>query len=144
MNPHISSVLKKAQDHLASWLLPLLGTSLSGGVLWAESYLARQVSDPTDIWLIRAISVSVLLLFLLAGLWFYHRPKFKHIPSIGVHENIKTGAYFCSFCYLTKKLESPLNKTNAGLSCPACFKSIYTQEYLNEITNVKTKNNWRI
>ena len=120
MNPHISSVLEKAQAHLLSWSLPLLGTALSGGVLWAEDYLARQVSDPTDLWLIRAIAVSVLLLFLLAGSWFYYRPKYKFIHDLGINKNLKTGHYFCSPCYVKNKLESPLKTEPHGWFCNVC------------------------
>ncbi|HZV99205.1 MAG TPA: hypothetical protein VFF74_09475 [Methylophilaceae bacterium] len=120
MNLDISSVLEKIQAHLLSWLLPLLGTALSGGALWAEDYLARQVSDPTDIWLIRAIALSVLLLFLLAALWFYFRPKYKFLPDFGINKNLKTGQYFCSPCYIKNKLESPLKTEPHSWFCNVC------------------------
>lgn len=122
MSPQLSSALEKLQAHLMSWVLPIIGTTLSGGLLLAEDYLARQVSDPTDIWLIRAISVSVLLLFLLAASYFFFRPKYKFMPDLGVNKNLKTGQYFCSPCYVKNKLESPLETHPHSWRCNVCHK----------------------
>jgi hypothetical protein len=116
------SVSEKIKAHMITYLSPIIGTTALGIVLVLEDFLAKYIPTPTEIWAIRSIALSMLFLGLVFGTYFYFRPKFKHIPKIGVHQNIKTGAYFCSHCLLTKKLLSPMQdrKNNRGWQCPAC------------------------
>ena len=125
------SLSEKLQAHLLTWLLPALGTLLSGVVLWAQTYFAQFLPEPKEIWAVRAIALSLLLLPLPLASWLYFRPKFKHLPRLGVHQNIKTGAYFCSPCLIKSKLHSPLRELPDGSRwhCRVCGVSANNPDY---------------
>lgn len=93
-----------------------------GAVLLLERALQKYIPEPQALWAVRAIAVSLLLLGFLVASYFLYRPKFKHLPSLGVHQNIKTGAYFCSQCLIKNKLHSPLRELPDGSrwNCRVC------------------------
>ena len=126
------SVLERVRAHLLTWLLPIIGAALLALLLLIEQRLATLVPQPAEIWAVRAIAVSLLLLGLLGASYFWFRPKFKHLPRLGVHQNIKTGEYFCSHCLITKKLHSPLKslKDNFGWQCSSCGKWEKNPDYI--------------
>ena len=101
------SMLKKVQTHLLTWLLPTIGTVALGIVLLLEQHLAKLIPQPTEIWAVRAIAISLLLLCLVAVSYFRYRPKFKPL-SWGVHQDIKSGTYYCSACLIQNKIHSPM------------------------------------
>ena len=125
------SVLEKVQAHLLTWLLPTIGTVALGIVLLLEQHLAKLIPQPTETWAVRAIAISLLLLGLLTASYFRYRPKFKHLPRLGVHQNIKTGAYFCSPCLIKNKLHSPLRELPDGSRwhCRVCGVSVNNPDY---------------
>ena len=125
------SIVEKAKAHLLAWLLPTLGTLALGGVLLLEGNLQKYIPEPQALWAVRAIAVSFLLLGLLVASYFLYRPKFKHLPRLGVHQNIKTGAYFCSPCLIKSKLHSPLRElpNSRGWHCRVCGVSANNPDY---------------
>ena len=125
------SIVEKAKAYLLSWLLPTLGGVALGAILLLEETLQKYVPEPQALWAMRAIAVSLLLLSLLVATYFYHRPKFKHLPRLGVHQNIKTGAYFCSPCLIKNKLHSPLRELpkSKGWHCRVCGVSANNPDY---------------
>jgi hypothetical protein len=113
MSPQLSSILEKTRARLLDWLLPTIGTALAGIVLASESHLAKLIPTQPELWAVRSIALSLVLLGLLLGALFWFRPKFAP-TDFGVHKNIKTGAYFCSTCLIPNKIHSPMFLSGDG------------------------------
>lgn len=124
------SLVEKAKAHLLSWLLPALGTLALGAILWLEESLQKFIPEPQSLWAVRAIGISVLLLCLLVALYFWFRPKLISL-SWGVHQDVKTGAYFCTKCLITETRHSPLYLYDNGKvwRCSACHTIRDNPEY---------------
>lgn len=113
MNSLLSSMLEKAQARLLDLVLPAIGATLAGIALVAEGHLAKLVPSQPELWAVRAIALSLVLFGLLLGSFFYFRPKFKPLPW-GVHQDTKTGTYFCSACLISNKVHSPMYLSSDG------------------------------
>jgi hypothetical protein len=107
MNPLLSSTLEKMRARLLDWLIPTIGTTLAGIALASEAHLAKLIPSQPELWAVRAIALSLVLLGLLLGTLFWFRPKFKPL-SWGVHQDAKTGNYYCSACLIQNKVHSPM------------------------------------
>ena len=113
MSPLLSSMLEKTRARLLDLLLPTIGAALAGMLLVSEAHLANLVPSPPELWAVRAIALSLVLLGLLLGLLFWFRPKLKPL-SWGVHQDAKTGSYFCSTCLIPNKVHSPMYLSSDG------------------------------
>lgn len=107
MNPLLSSMLEKTRARLLDWLLPTIGTALAGITLVSEAHLAKLIPIQPELWAVRAIALSLALFGLLLGSLFWFSPKLKPLPW-GVHQDAKTGSYFCSVCLIPNKIHSPM------------------------------------
>ena len=125
-----SVVIEKAKAYLVSWLLPVLGTLALAVILLLEESLQKFVPEPQSLWAVRAIAISLLLLGLLVASFFWFRPKLKPLLW-GVHQDAKTGAYFCSKCFLIERRHSPLYLYDheSRWRCSACAFSCNNPEY---------------
>lgn len=121
MNPLLSSMLEKTRARLLDWLLPTIGTTLAGIALASEEHLAKLVPSQPELWAVRAIALSLVLFGLLLGSFFHYRPKLKPVDW-GAHQDTKTGAYFCSKCFIEHKRLSPLylSKDKSQYKCSIC------------------------
>jgi hypothetical protein len=85
-----------------------LVTSLSAlGAATYHSEIKPYLADPTGVKLFVTIILLVLLIAFSSGLYFWHKKTLKPL-SWGVHQNIKTGEYFCSTCFIQNKIYSPM------------------------------------
>lgn len=144
MADHPPTLIEKAQAQLWAWLLPALGATISAGLLWAQTYFAQYLQDPTGILSVRLLAAAILLLSLGVSAFFYFRPKFRHLTRLGVHQDIKTGAYFCSPCLINKKLHSPLRELPDGSRwhCRSCGVSANNPDHVKPPTPPREKHSW--
>jgi hypothetical protein len=94
-------------------MLPTIGTTLAGIALTSEEHLAKLIPNQPELWAVRAIALSLVLFGLLLGSLFWFRPKLKPM-SWGVHQDTKSGAYFCSSCLISNKVHSPMYLSSDG------------------------------
>ncbi len=127
-------------------IFPSLCVFLGAVLLTAEKSLSQLIPSPQEIWAVRAVALAVVLFGLLVGVYFWLKPKFRHLSDIGVHQEIKTGVYVCSHCWITKKLCAPLNDLGSGQGwrCPACSKSVHTKAYLDSLLKPLSKINYPV
>jgi len=122
MKDWILSLLQELLKQKLTLLFALLIPIQTACFVFLRTYLLPHLADPTGLIALIAITISISLLLVGLVTYFWFRPKFKHLPLLGVHENIKTGAYFCSCCFLKNKLHSPLTTTSNGWKCGVCGK----------------------
>jgi hypothetical protein len=124
--------VEKLKAQIWVWLWPAVGSLLSGVALSAQTFLSQYLQDPSGLIAVRAIALSLFLVPLPLAAYLYFRPKFKHLPHLGVHQNIKTGEFVCSHCLLTRKLYSPLKtlKNNFGWQCSSCERWVSNPDYV--------------
>lgn len=68
-------MLDKARDNLWQWLFPTLGLALTGIVVAGERYFATLIPNPPEVWAVRAMALSLVLMGLLVGTYFWYRNK---------------------------------------------------------------------
>lgn len=96
--------------------------SILGAVSLFRTHLAHFVPSPPEEWAVLTTGAALAALLTVAFAYFWFRPKYKHIPDLGINQNIKTGDYFCSPCWVKDKLHSPLTNTDHGWKCRVCNK----------------------
>lgn len=113
----LSSLATKALAQLIArkveLLLAFLSPALAGGLLYLHTEIAPRLSDPTGWLALKAIALSAALFPLPAAVYFWVSPKLKPL-SWGVHQDAKTGAYFCSVCLIPNKVHSPMYLSSDG------------------------------
>ena len=119
----------------------MLAPILSGGMIYLHDEIAPLLSDTTGWLALKTTALSITVLLLSIAFYLWHRPNFKHLPLLDVHENIKTGTYFCSRCLLKEKLQSPLATVSHGWKCPACSK--WSEDPDNPSVNLPTVHHWK-
>lgn len=75
MSRWLPEMLDKARDNLWQWLSPALGVALTGIVVAGENYFATLIPKPPEVWAVRAIALSLALIGLLVGTYFWYRNK---------------------------------------------------------------------
>jgi len=113
MRQWLTSLLKTVLAQKLPLLLASLSPALAGGLLYLRTEIAPHLSDQTGWLALQAIAVTAALLPLPLVAYFWFRPKFKPL-SWGVHQNLKTGAYFCSTCLIPSKVHSPMYLSSDG------------------------------
>jgi hypothetical protein len=113
--------LKKLATRKAEVLLVLAMPAVVSVAEVLQTYLVQFVPKPTEIWALRALEVAALGLLAALVSFFYFRPKLKPVDW-GAHQDTKTGAYFCSKCFIEHKRLSPLylSKDQSQYKCPIC------------------------
>lgn len=113
----LSSLLTKALTQVLAQKVPLLWALLSpilaSGVISLRGALSPHLSDPTGSTALLAIALLAALMPLPFVAYFWFRPKFKALPW-GVHQDIKTGSYFCSACLIPNKIHSSMFLSSDG------------------------------
>jgi len=120
-------------------LLVLLSPALSGVLLYLHTEIAPHLSDPTGWLTLKAIALSASLFPLPFAAYFWFLPKLKPLP-FGVYQDIKTGAYFCSRCYLKDKKYYPLETTSNGWKCSVCGQ--WKEDPQNPVSPIPTVHHW--
>ena len=124
MPPWLSSLGTRVLAQLLARKLELLLVSLSPTLtsvwFYFRTEIAQHLSDPTGRLALLTTGISISLFPLTLASYFWFRPKLKHIPSLGVHKDIKTGSYYCSRCYLKDKKSHPLKTVHHAWQCHVC------------------------
>ena len=124
------SVLKAVLAQKLSLLLGSLSPVLAIVLLYLHNEIAPHLSDPTG-WIALLSMTGLVAIFPLPfAVYFWFRPRFKPLQW-GVHQNIKTGCYFCSTCLLKNKLRSPLylSRDNKFWKCSVCDNQRLNPDY---------------
>jgi hypothetical protein len=121
-------------------LLVLLSPALSGVLLYLHTEIAPHLSDPTGWLTLKAIALSVALFPLPFAAYFWFRPKLKHVPELDIHKDTKTGAYFCSRCYLKENKYAPLSIAHHGWRCSRHGE--WFQDPNNPVVPIPTVHHW--
>ncbi len=119
LRQHLLQAVAKLLVQKLAVSLASLGPLIAAVALSWQSYLAPLMSDPTGVLTLRLALLAVVSIFLAIGTFFWFRKKFEGMP-FGVHQDIKTGVYFCSRCYLKDKKRYPLETTAHGWRCLVC------------------------
>ena len=122
MKTFFSTLLSRLIAQKLAVILLSAGSILTSVTLWYQTYLAKYLADPTG-----KVALLFLLLFVLSGLsaigsYYWFKPKYIFISDLGINQNLKTGAYFCSPCLVKEKLHAPLTITDTGWRCRVCGK----------------------
>lgn len=118
----LSDLLKQLLQRKAEAIVALLVPTVIALIEAGQSYLVQFVPEPAPVWALRAIALSIASMLIGYLSYIYFRPKFKFLPT-GINQDIKTGAFFCSPCFVKNKLHSPLRDYGHGWSCSVCGKS---------------------
>jgi hypothetical protein len=114
------SLLQKMLLQKATVILTLLVPIQTAVGIYLRERIAPHLADTTGLIPMIAISLMASTILICLASYYWYRPKFKHLPKFGVHENIKTGAYFCSRCLIKFKIQSPLTTKKHGWICSVC------------------------
>lgn len=127
-----SRITNKIQDDAVSWLFGAGTVVITSAFLSVQGSLAPYFADSSGKLALWAFAAAVLFLILAVYIHIKNKPKYKHLPAIGVHQHLKSGAYFCSHCLITQKQHSPLHisPNRKGWSCSACDKFIKNPDYI--------------
>ena len=125
---------RKVEALLGSIWLSSLSVSIS-----LRHDLAQFVPSPTDEWAVLTTGASIAALATALFSYFWFRPKLKPL-QFGVHQDAKTGAYFCSRCYLKDKKHFPLETTSNGWKCRVCGQ--WKEDPNNPVTPLPVKSYW--
>jgi len=107
MKSWLLSQLKTLLARKAEALLVLTMPAVVAVTEALQSYLVKLVPSPTEIWALRATEVAVIAILGAVLSFVYFRPKLKPLPW-GVHQDVKTGVYFCSVCLIPNGIHSPM------------------------------------
>lgn len=139
LRQHLISAAAKLLAQKVAVSLASLGSLIVAVALSWQSYLAPLMSDQTGVLALRITLLAVIAVLLAIGSFFWFRPKLKTLP-FGVHQDTKTGAYFCSRCYLKDKKHYPLETTANGWKCSVCGQ--WKQYPNNPVVPLPTKHFW--
>lgn len=132
MSDFVNLVLEYLKKRTTESLLGILALAILSTLLLAQAHLLKLVknTDPSILVLIIILGFATIVV-LISCLVFYY-PRFKHIPSIGVHENIKNGTYFCTACLVKDKIHSPLKTETNGWRClvTGCYRWYKNPDYI--------------
>ena len=106
-------VLTQALARKVELLLAASWVSVLAVIISGRHYLAQFVPLPADEWAVLTTGAALASLLTVAFAYFWLRPKFKPL-SWGVHQDIKTGAYFCSVCLIPNKIHSRMFLSKDG------------------------------
>jgi len=115
-----ATIAKAIAQQLSVWSISL-GTLMLGVFGYFRASLAPAMSDPTGMLSLSLLALLLATLSIFLAAYFWLRPKLKPL-SWGVHQDAKTGAYFCSKCFLTQKKHNPLylSHDEKWWCCSAC------------------------
>ena len=115
-----ATIAKLIAQKLAVWSISL-GTMMLGVFGYFRASLAPVMSDKTGELSLLLSSLLLLSVSVTIATYFWFHPKLKPLPW-GVHQDAKSGAYFCSKCFLTQKKHNPLYLSSDGKwwHCSAC------------------------
>ena len=144
MRDWLISALKTALVQKLPLVIGALAPILASVLLYFRNEIAPHLADPTGWRAFVAITMSAALLPLPFAAYFWFRPKFKHRAEIGAHENVKTGAYFCSKCLVKEKIQSPLSLLPNGQfwRCSVCNASVKNTGYQPPAQPAKGQHSW--
>lgn len=114
------AAIAKAIAQKLSLALGSIAPALLGAVLCFRDYLAPLLADPTGTLSLLFLSLLIATILISLSAYFWSHPKLKHIQSLGVHKDIKTGNYYCSRCYLKDKKSHPLKAVHHAWQCHVC------------------------
>lgn len=109
MSAALSRLLSTALEQKLVLLIGAIGSFLSGGLLWAKSYLAQYIPQPAAEWAVTAIAIALLAVVLAACSYFYFRTRFiehrgaffKRKSGGGFHQSV-----YCGACKLSAAIDS--------------------------------------
>ena len=113
MRQWLMSVLKTALAQKLPLLLASLSPVLAGVLIYLRTEIAPHLSDPTGWLALQSIAVAAALLPLPFFAYFWFRPKLKPLLW-GVHQDTKSGVFFCSACLIPHKVHSPMYLSRDG------------------------------
>lgn len=115
----LSLLQKMLAQKLASMFVLLLPIQ-TALLIYLREGIANYLSDPTGLISLVSIGTTLSTVSLALASYFWFRPKLKPLPW-GVHQDIKTGSYFCSKCFLAHKKHNPLySKDGNRWNCSVC------------------------
>lgn len=141
MKDYPNIVFEYLKKRTTESLLGLLALTVLSPLLIAKAHLLKLVKNIDPSILVLMIILGFATIVVLAACLVFYFPRFKHIPTIGVQKNIKTGAYFCHNCLIKDKIKSPLLTEPHGWRCMirGCDAFYHNPNYIEPPTqNVKS------
>ena len=124
--------LEQALAHLLEIAILALAGALIGAWPWAENYLAQYAKTLTPIATARILLGACVVTLCSCAYALWHRPRLRVNQLLGgAMLDTKTGTPYCTNCFLTKKILSPLNDAD-DLEL-ICSVSDCSQHYFKKI-----------